>query len=182
MYHCKLFYIVCYNYSIFLMVLWCTICTMYPLEKYTHDYVVLPVLQKTNTCCQQTGNQGRSQRALWGSRWSTSQITAWRGQAWSSSRSQLSPQCITSNMTMTSTSMCMIWLRPPSSDCLEFVLSNVSALSAQVLDRLVFRQWEAMCWKKESPVLLHMFHNRSLCFRIKSHVRPWNSVWPECGF
>lgn len=84
---------------------------------YSSLSLTVSVLQRTNTCCRQTGSQVRSQRALWVSKWSTSQITAWRGPAWSSTRSRRSPRCITSNTTTTSTSMCMIWWRPPRTDC-----------------------------------------------------------------
>lgn len=42
--------------------------------------LILPLssccVQRTNTCCRQTGSRVRSQRALWVNRWSTSQITA----------------------------------------------------------------------------------------------------------
>lgn len=75
-------------------------------------------IQRTSTCCQQTESRVRSQRALWVNRWSMSQIMVWRGQAWSSTRFQLSPQYTTSNMTMTSTSTSTTWWRPPSTDCL----------------------------------------------------------------
>lgn len=84
---------------------------------YSSLSLTVSVLQRTNTCSRQTGSQVRNQRALWVSKWSTSQITAWRGPAWSSTRSRRSPRCITSNTTTTSTSTCMIWWRPPRTDC-----------------------------------------------------------------
>lgn len=36
--------------------------------------VYLAVIQRTNTCCRQTGSRVRSQKALWANRWSMSQI------------------------------------------------------------------------------------------------------------
>lgn len=85
--------------------------------KWHHRLLFFRYGQRTSTCCQQTGSQVRSQRALWVNRWSTSRITAWRGRGWSSTRSQPSPRCITSNMTTTSTSTSTTWWRPPSTDC-----------------------------------------------------------------
>lgn len=41
-----------------------------------HHLLIFNYGQRTNTCCQQTGSQARSRRALWANRWSTSQITA----------------------------------------------------------------------------------------------------------
>lgn len=97
---------------------------------------VLYIIQKTNICCRQTGSQVRSQRALWVNRWSTSQITAWRGRAWSSTRSRLNPPCTTSNMTMTSTSTSTIWWRPPSTDCPVSSSAHGSSLTRPVLQPL----------------------------------------------
>lgn len=151
---------------------------------------VLYIIQKTNICCRQTGSQVRSQRALWVNRWSTSQITAWRGRAWSSTRSRLNPPCTTSNMTMTSTSTSTIWWRPPSTDCPVSSSAHGSSLTRPVLQPLKCYRCQIsssrggpMCWRTEALFLfslnlmrflsVSLYKTRWSWFLILSYLDVW---------
>lgn len=143
------------------------------------------VLQRTNTCCRQTESQVRSQRALWVSKWSTSQITAWRGPAWSSTRSRRSPRCITSNTTTTSTSTCMIWWRPPRTDCQGSSSADGSSPTQPFVYLLKcyfsFPPVGGDVLKIETPGLLFQKASSSpFHFSIISHGELWflNLIWP----
>lgn len=77
------------------------------------SFIVYSSLQKTSTCCLQTESPEKKLRVWWGNKWSMWLTRVWKEQAWSSTRSQPSPQSTISNMMMTFIFMSMILSKPP---------------------------------------------------------------------
>lgn len=116
------------------------------------------LLQRTSTCCLQTGSLEKRQKAWWGNKWSTLPTREWRERAWLSTRSQPSPQCTTSNMTMTFIFMSMIWSKPPRHD--GHLYLSLQPVFQLLLSCSSLSYYSKPCWGWRGA---DMFHSLSQC-------------------